>query len=268
MTKNSTSKIYASILVTLLLLIFFHYLGWITWLEKITINLSSEVLTNFRSLTTSFREKDSAVKSECLEEYDQIIFWQKQNELSSIQLKILEQENNEFKNLLNFSRKNFSYDLLTARIMGKGTENTERVISISAGFDDGIRIGQPVVAYEGVLIGKILRVEKNISWVRLLNDGNSKIAAMILNEEKSQGVIEGGYGLSVNMNFIPRNEKVVPGEKIISSDLDSDIPKGLIIGEVAAVVNEAYQPFQKAVVNPAINFSKINIVGIMIKKEL
>jgi len=149
-------------------------------------------------------------------------------------------------------------------IVGKNIENTERVVAISTGSDSGIKVGQPVVVLEGIIVGKVIRVEQNLSWVRLINDSNSKIAAVILNKERSQGVVEGGYGLSVNMNFIPRNEKVSVGETVVTSGLDPNTPKGLLLGTVAAVINEAYQPFQKAVLNPAVDLSKLTVVGVIV----
>jgi rod shape-determining protein MreC len=90
------------------------------------------------------------------------------------------------------------------------------------------------------------------------------IAATILNKDASLGVVEGGYGLSVRMNFIPRNEDVFVGDKIITSGLEESIPRGLLIGEVAVLENEAYQPFQQAVLATAIDPSKLTVVSVLI----
>lgn len=265
MAERSPKKIYLSILVTLLLLIFFHYLGWLGWLEGAVRQTLSAVLIKTHSLGVSIEKRDSVPggKLECQNEYEQIVFWQKENEVSVARLKILEQENSELKEVLNFSQRS-GYKILTATVIGKSAENSERVLAISSGLKNGVKVGQPVVVLEGIMIGKVVRVEQDISWIRLINDSGSKIAAVILNEEKSQGVVEGGYGLSVNMNFVPRNEKVAVGETVVTSGLDQSVPKGLLLGTVAAVVNEAYQPFQKAILNPAIDLSKLATVGIIV----
>ncbi len=270
MAERSTKKTYFYVLVTLLLLIFFHYLGWFNLPEKLARQIMSGTLSKINVFSVSLKKDNSAVdkKPECQTEYEQILFWQKENEMSVAHLRILEQENNELKKVLNFSQKQPSYKVLTATVVGKNTENTERVIAISSGLDSGIKVGQPVVVLDGIIIGKIIRVEQNISWVRLINDSNSKIAAVILNKESSQGVVEGGYGLSVNMNFIPRNEQVTASETVVTSGLDPDVPKGLLLGTVAAVINEAYQPFQKAILNPATDLSKITVVGVIAETNL
>ena len=267
MADLSTKKIYLSVLVTLLLLIFFHYLGWFSWPEKAVRQVMARALIKINTFSVSIK-KDVTIPNDklgCRNEYDQIVFWQKENEMSVAHLKILEQENNELKRVLNFSQQQPTYKILTAMVVGKSVENAERVISISSGLDSGIKVGQPVVVLDGMIVGKIIRVEQNLSWVRLINDSNSKIAAVILNKERSQGVVEGGYGLSVNMNFIPRNEQVSVSETVVTSGLDPDVPKGLLLGTVAAVINEAYQPFQKAVLTPAVDLSKLTVVGVIVE---
>ncbi len=269
MAERSPKKIYLSILVTLLLLIFFHYVGWLSWLERPVRQMMASVLIRTHSLSVSVGKQADVPddKKQCQNEYEQIVFWQKENEVSVARLKILEIENNELKKILNFSQES-GYKILTATVIGKSAENAERVLAISSGLKGGIKVGQPVVVMDGVMIGKVVRVEQDISWIRLINDSNSKIAAVILNEEKSQGVVEGGYGLSVNMNFVPRNEKVTVGETVVTSGLDQSVPKGLLLGTVAAVVNEAYQPFQKAVLNPSVDLSKITTVGVLAIENL
>ena len=113
-------------------------------------------------------------------------------------------------------------------------------------------------------MGKITKVEKQLAVVRLISDNQIKVAATVLNNERSLGVVEGGYGLSVRMSFIPRNEVVQVGDQIITSGLELNIPRGLLIGSVAAVENEPYQPFQQAVLTPAADLAKLTLVSVLL----
>jgi rod shape-determining protein MreC len=122
------------------------------------------------------------------------------------------------------------------------------------------------VVEEGILIGKVIKTEKDISIVRLLSDNQSKVAATIINREKSLGIVEGGYGLSVRMNFIPRNETVKTGDLVVTSGLQEDTPRGLLIGKVAAIENEAYQPFQQAILTPSADYSRFVYISIILTK--
>lgn len=185
--------------------------------------------------------------------------------IQSIQIETLQQENDKLKPAANF-KTNTKHQLVTANIVGKTTNNIERLLITDVGEAEQIEIGQAVIAQAGVLVGRVAKVEKNISLIRLINDNQSKIAATIINKQKSLGVVEGGYGLSVRMNLIPRDEVVMLGDKIITSGLDTNIPRGLLIGEVAVSENEAYQPFQQAILTPAIDLAKLSTISIIITK--
>ena len=54
-------------------------------------------------------------------------------------------------------------------------------------------------------------------------------------------------------------------DSVVTSGLESGIPRGLLIGKVEAVEKEAYQPFQKAVLTSLINLEKISLVSIIVE---
>lgn len=234
------------------LIIFLHYLGALNFVENklrntivlvlkpVTAKIQKNINTDFcLGTTTSFASDEISIKN-----------------------KILEQENFELKNQLNFKNKNLSH-VVTAEIVAKNLDTADQVIILNRGSNDGIMIDQPVIYGDGILIGKIIKVEESISFARVLSDNQSKIAGTILNSDHSLGIIEGGFGLSIKMTFIPRNENIITGDQIITSGLEMGMPRGLIIGRVAAIENESYQPFQQAVITPAINYEKINFVGVL-----
>lgn len=182
--------------------------------------------------------------------------------IAEARLKILEEENYALKKQIDF-RERAKTPLVMANVIGRNMGSAEKTIVINEGENAGIRVNQPVVVNGGILIGKIVKIEKDIAIARLINDNRSKIAATLFNRDRSLGVVEGGYGLSVRMSFIPRNENVAIGDQIITSGMEDGMPQGLVIGQVVAVENEAYQPFQQAVLSPAVDLSKLTIVGIM-----
>jgi rod shape-determining protein MreC len=62
------------------------------------------------------------------------------------------------------------------------------------------------------------------------------------------------------MNYIPQNEIIKVGDMVITSGLEENVPSGLLIGVIEAVEKEAYQPFQKAVITPSVDLTKIKQV--------
>ena len=254
-------------LIAILMLIFLHYISVLQPIENIIINLASP-LSKITYQTKQKINKRSQLRNDRknLEElYLKEIEKNKSLQIFSTKNEILAQENKELKDALNFKQKT-KYKSVTTVVIGKNSENTSKMLIIDAGKSEGLETGQPVVVYGGILIGTVAKVENNISFIRLVTDNQSKIAATLLNKDKSLGVVEGGHGISLLMNLIPREEAIIIGDKVVTSGLNQGIPKGLLIGEVAIAENEAYQPFQRAFLNPATNLSKINVISIIMNE--
>lgn len=258
------TKSYFFLVLILSLLIIFHYLGWMRFAEKpiqsILIPISTRITTwrlSFQDSFDYFSKKDTVINN-----YNTCIADNQNLEATNAKLKNLEQENTELRGQLNFFNER-KFSKVTAEVVGRNTDSLEKMIIINIGELSNIKVGQPVITGAGLLVGTVAKVEKDISMVRLINDNQSKIAATILNRDKSLGVVEGGYGLSIRMNFIPRNETVLVGDKIVTSGLEKTFPRGLLIGEVAVAENEAYQPFQQAVLTAAADLSKLSIVSVL-----
>jgi len=234
------------------LIVFAHYLGLLNFIENKILNLFSWPLKKITFQQTKNLPSTCITSTMDALPLDQL----------TAKNKILEQENLELRNQLNFKNKN-QYHIITAQIIAKNLDATDQVIILDRGASDGVKKDQPVLFGDGILIGKIIKTQENISFARVLSDNQSKIAATILNSDHSLGVVEGGFGLSIKMTFIPRNENIITGDQVITSGLELAIPRGLIIGKVAAIENESYQPFQQAVITPAVDYEKISNVGIL-----
>lgn len=253
------------LLGAIILLISLHYLGWLKFIENLFQSALTPITTVIYNTHNKLSDKYSAFKKRqrLAELYQKCLTDNKIIATQTAKIEILQQENEKLKAAANFKAKT-KYQLVTTNIIGKTANNAEKLLIADVGEAEQIKIGQAVIAGEGILVGRIAKVEKNISLVRLINDNQSKIAATIINKQKSLGVVEGGYGLSVRMDLIPRDEVVMLGDKIVTSGLDTGIPRGLLIGEVAVSENEAYQPFQQAILTPAIDLAKLSSVSILI----
>lgn len=251
MRYNSFKKTYLLVIGIFFLIIFVHYLGILNFAEDKIRNGFVFVL---KPITNKLQNNNNTacLNTGVLSTTDEQI----------IKNKVLEQENEELREQLNF-KKGVQSKSITAEIVAKNLDTSDQVIILNRGSNDGVLNDQPVIFGNGILVGKIIKVEENISFARVLSDNQSKIAGTILNNDHSLGVVEGGFGLSIKMTFIPRNENIITGDQIITSGLEYGMPRGLIIGKVAAIENESYQPFQQAIITPAVNYEKINFVSIL-----
>lgn len=262
----SKTKTFTSIILVLAIIIFFHYLGWLRPIENFfrsLINPLSVVMYDL-SIKSGNETKQFSSVEELKLAYLKLAEDNRQLEIKTADYGLLKQENDDLKKQLNFLQKQ-KMPTIGAQVIGKNIDPLGNTVIIDRGLEDGIKIDQPVIADNGILVGKIARVENSTSIVRLINDNQSKIAAMVINMDRSMGLVEGGYGISVRMNFVPQNETINVGDLIVSSGLEKTIPKGLLLGTVEAVEKEAYQPFQQAVLQPAINLEKLSLVSVLVE---
>ncbi|MFA5134655.1 MAG: rod shape-determining protein MreC [Patescibacteria group bacterium] len=157
-----------------------------------------------------------------------------------------------------------AYSAVTAKVIGKSSDQYFQMLIINRGTSDGIKPGYPVFVNDGLLIGKIWESTKNISKILLLTNNHSEISAVIQNNESSQGVIVGQYGISLTMELIPHDHSIANGQLVQTSGDEELVPEGLIIGQINEVTKRAGELFQEASIQPLVDFNKVRIVSIIL----
>lgn len=176
---------------------------------------------------------------------------------------LIKEENEELRKQLDFFSKN-NFVHIGAEVIGRTVDPLSTVITINRGKKDGVIPTNPVIVGEGVLIGSVIETFDHISYVRLINDNQSRVGATLLNKDRTIGLVEGGYDIGVQMNFIPQNEVVSPGDIVVTSGLTENMPRGFTIGRVEFVEKQPLEPFQQAILDPLADLSYLTIVSVVI----
>ena len=95
-----------------------------------------------------------------------------------LQARATEFENKRLKALVGL-REIVNDEIAVARIVSSSFDSSRRLATLSAGSSDGIRIGQPVRAPEG-LVGRIVETGRWASRVLLVTDGASNVPVQLL----------------------------------------------------------------------------------------
>ncbi len=257
-------KTFFSISFIVILVIALHYLGWLNPVEnflRVIIKPGSRLMYNLSVKINNNNENFNSL-DDLRNAYQRVKEENLNNKIDLSKISLLEQENVELRSQLNYlNKKTFNY--LGAEVIGKNIDPLESTLVLNRGVSDGVKVGQPVITGRGALIGQIVKAEKNESVVRLINDNQSRLAAIVINQDKSTGMVEGGYGISIRMKLIPQNESVNVGEMIATSGLQPEIPRGLFLGTVQAVEKQTFQPFQEAILTPLEDLNKLTLVNII-----
>jgi rod shape-determining protein MreC len=182
----------------------------------------------------------------------------------------VEKENEQLRGLLDFAQTRPRLDLRGAQIVARriGVESTNFFdsILIDLGREHGIEIGMPVVTAEG-LVGRISSVNDATSTVLLLNDPASSASA-ILGTSRLNGVVRGSTSGELIMDFIPQGPTFSEGEIVLTSGLGGRFPKGIVIGEIRSIETQANAVFQKAVIEPSVDFGSLELVLVITNFEI
>jgi rod shape-determining protein MreC len=182
------------------------------------------------------------------------------------QIRLVEDANqaHRLQSLLGFKEQYISQSVPAQVISTTGSEFS-RAVYIDKGSKDGIKPDMPVVTPEGI-VGKVLRViSGNTSMVLLISDPTSG-AGVILEKSRLQGILKGSASGVTAMNNVMSDEKVEPGERILTSGGDRIFPKGMPVGTVASV-GTGQDLFLNIRVKPAANLSRLEEVLVITRMD-
>lgn len=167
--------------------------------------------------------------------------------------------------LLDYARAQPQNEYKTASIIARDPRPFLQYVIINRGSDDGIRRGMPVVSSEG-LIGRVSSVIANAARVQLITDPTSKVNVQIQPDEVS-AVLFGSVTSNLSLDFIPQDSDVQVGDFLQTSGLGGNFPPGIIIGQISSIRHEPTELFQKASIQSPVDFTRLEIVLIIINFE-
>lgn len=178
------------------------------------------------------------------------------------QCKEAQEENISLKKAIHFIEQS-STRPIAASVIGIDARRFHNTLMIDRGENDGISEDNAVVVDNGILIGKIISISEYTSTVLLLHDNQSRVAATLETQEKTLGIVEGNLGLTLIFGLI-RKDIVIPKDTIvITSGLETGIPRGLLIGTVQNVQSQPYDLFQKALLTPLVDYYQYPFVLVL-----
>lgn len=243
-----------------ILLIFFHYLGLSAPLERL-------ILKAFAPLSKVFYGWGTAVNKfshlgQLVEENQKLQEELGRLSIDYVKLTSLEAENQYLTGELNFLKKS-RYQFQLANVVGRLPLN-DQILIIDRGKNQGLKPGLPATVAQGVIIGKILQVEADRSYVELLTSTNSQLAVGVSDFGGANGLLKGRTGNSLVMDLIPQDQEIKAGDLVISAGLEELVPRGLLVGQVEQITNLAGQIFKTASLNPLVDYQNLKIVTVIL----
>lgn len=175
-----------------------------------------------------------------------------------IQLQQQLKDNEVLYALLKFARTRPSDTYVAASVIGRDPSPFLRYIIIDKGSDDGLKHGMPVVTAQG-LVGRIDAVIANAARVQLINDPGSAVNVM-LSSTRTEAILTGSVTGDVQLEMIPLDITIKPGDVILTSALGGLYPSGILVGQVVGVRRIETELFQTASVQSSVDYNDLRAV--------
>jgi rod shape-determining protein MreC len=179
-------------------------------------------------------------------------------------LEEIRRENESLTALLQL-RAGLDFATVATTVIARESSEFRRLVVLDKGTDDGIAVGDVVVAAGGALAGRVTEVGPDSAKVVLLTDSSSTVIGQ-LTTNAATGQVVGQMGGVLIMRQIDSGETVAPGDEVVTagielgSGLRSPYPKGLLVGQVVDVKRDANDVVQTAFLQPAANLDKLEFL--------
>jgi rod shape-determining protein MreC len=155
------------------------------------------------------------------------------------------------------------YPLIPARVINNSLRNVDNYLTLNVGTLDGVKPGMGVLAAAGV-VGRIKVTSEHYATVTSVLHSKTSISAKIL-RDGTFGSIKwlGDDPTHVLLDYIPRQNKLVRGDTIVTSGYNAIFPEGVRIGTVDSFVKEPDKNFWTVRVRLSVDFTKLTYVYVI-----
>ncbi len=178
----------------------------------------------------------------------------------------LQQDRYELTNLrelYNLDSQYDEYEKIGARIIAKDSSNWFHTFVINKGAEDGLITDMNVMAGIG-LVGRIVDVGPDWAKVMSIIDDNSNTSGMVLSTSDNlmvRGDLEQyAEGMIRFEMLIDNADRVVEGDKIVTSNVSDKYLPGILIGYIAKVNVDSNNLTKSGLITPAVDFEHLEEV--------
>lgn len=232
----------------------------ISGLQKVTYNIGQTLTNSFYSVQEIVRMRE-----------ENILLTDTVHELQE-QVRILQNIVNKSDALTaEYEMKNkLKYDYTVGQVIALDDSNWFSRFTIDKGEKDGLRKNDIVInAVEtdnGVvqmgLVGIVTETGSNWSKVITILDESCKISFRDINNEES-GILQGNVDETVTGYFFNNKASPEKGDIIVTSGMGGIYIPDIYIGTIENVIKTTDASTQKILLNPEVNFTKINKVFVL-----
>jgi rod shape-determining protein MreC len=179
----------------------------------------------------------------------------------SLVLQNKESENRRLAKLLDLKTR-YEFPSLVAQVVGEDAVGWYKTLFINRGSEDGVAPDMPVTVAQGI-VGRVVKTSTDMARVLLLTDPSLTVDCRVT-RTRDRGLLSGSLERGCVLRHVNLKSGIAPGDELVTSGLDGVFPRGLAVGTVESVRKGAQGMFLEAHVVPAVDFSEIEEVLVIL----
>ncbi|MDT9591846.1 rod shape-determining protein MreC [Nocardioides zeae] len=159
--------------------------------------------------------------------------------------------------------------LVPARVVALGSAQTfNRTVTIDAGTSSGVDTDMTVVAADG-LVGRVIAATRTTATVLLVVDADSTVGARV-GRSQEVGFLTGRGRLDspnrLDLELVDPSAVPAEGDAVLTWGSENGGPyrAGIPIGTVSELFSTPRDTTQRAVIEPYVDFSTLDVVGVVV----
>lgn len=163
-------------------------------------------------------------------------------------------------------QETYVYKTLPAQVVGSSGTTQSRVLYIDKGTVNGLQHDMAVITPDGI-VGKVRDAFSHASQVLVINDQTSG-AGVILETTRIRGILRGNAQGQPQIVGIIADNRIQPGERVLTAGGDQIFPRGLPVGVVEKVVRDPERDgFINVIVKPYAQLDRLDEVLVITSTE-
>jgi rod shape-determining protein MreC len=160
--------------------------------------------------------------------------------------------------------KQATLPLVPARVINNSLREVDNYLTLNVGSADGVQPDRGVISAAGV-VGKVQAVSAHYARVASVLHSKLQVAAQI----KRDGTIgsvswpEGTDYSHAMLDYIPRQNRLVAGDSVVTSGYNSVFPAGVFIGTIESFTTEPNKNFSTVKLRLGVDFSRLTYVYVV-----
>ena len=203
--------------------------------------------TMFEGVRTVASLREEAIRLRA--ENNRLKRWQRRAE-------ILESENRQLRSVLGAVIPPDRVAVTARSITAPGSSFSHAMLVLH-GPDKPVQVGDPVVTADG-LVGYIIDVGAEQSWVLLISDVNSRIP-VVLSSSSWPGLAVGQNRRELELGFLPLEAEPKENELALTSGHGEILPAGLPVGRVV------HRKARRFLLEPVVDLRTVSFVSILVR---